>query len=391
MVFKVRAKGATRRLPAIQNIIESVLMKITAAIATGKGQPFVIEDVDLDEPRPDEILVRIVAVGLCHTDLAARDEHLPLALPAVLGHEGAGVIERVGSAVTKVAPGDHVVMTMRSCGHCARCRDHDPSYCELGTTLNFTGTRPDGSDAISRNGVPISSNFFGQSSFASHALAYQDNVVKVDKALPLHLLAPLGCGVQTGAGAILRSLACPPKSTLLITGGGSVGLSAVMGAKIAGCATIIVSDPKPERRALAIELGATHVIDPATEDLNIVTKALTGTGVDFALDTTGNEAVMNAALYCLRRRGVMGLLGLPHHHDAPTPGTARDVLLGGFTVRGIIEGDSDPDVFIPELIEHHLRGRLPLERLVTTYGFDQINDAVEDQNAGRTTKAVLLI
>ena len=366
-------------------------MKITAAIAPAKDIDFVIAEVDLEEPRDDEILVRIVAVGLCHTDLVARAGQLPIALPAVLGHEGAGVVERVGAGVTKVVPGDHVVLTMRSCGQCARCRDSDPSYCDLGAPLNFTGTRPDGSSAIRHDGKQLSASFFGQSSFASHALAYADNVVKVDKALPLAMRAPLGCGIQTGVGAVLRSLACPAGATLLITGGGSVGLSAVMGAAIAGCATIIVSDPLADRRALALELGATHVVDPRSQDVRAFVKELTGAGVDFAIDTTGVEAVMNTALGSLRRRGVIGLVGLPHHHDAPTPGTARDVLLGGFTVRGIIEGDSNPDQFIPELTDHYVKGRLPLERLITTYPLAQINTAVEDQHRGKTTKAVLLL
>ena len=217
-------------------------MKIQAAVAAGVGAPFEIRTVELDEPRDDEILVRIAGVGVCHTDLVFKDGGL-IAAPVVLGHEGAGIVEKIGASIRKVAVGDRVAITFRSCGACPRCNRGDAAYCHSMPLLNFAGMRPDGSKAIKCEEVAVGSNFFGQSSFASHVLTYERNVVKVDGDLPLALMGPLGCGVQTGAGGIIRSLACEAGSSLLITGGGPVGLSAVMGAKIRGCKTIIVLEP----------------------------------------------------------------------------------------------------------------------------------------------------
>ncbi|MYL99741.1 alcohol dehydrogenase catalytic domain-containing protein [Novosphingobium sp. FGD1] len=364
-------------------------MKITAALATAPKTDFKFAELDLDEPRGDEILVGISAVGLCHTDIVARDQVLPIPLPAVLGHEGAGVVVRVGANVTKVVPGDHVVLTFRSCGKCARCRSGEPTYCEQALALNYKGCRADGSKSLHSHGEAISSNFFGQSSFATHALAYETNVVKVDRDIPLDLLGPLGCGVQTGAGAVLRALNCYKGSSLVIFGGGSVGLSAVLGAVIAQCSTIVVSDPKPERRALALDLGATHVIDPANEKASKVVRELTGAGADFVLDTTGAGPVMESALGCLRPHGTLGLLGVPSDPEQRLPGLASTTLMFGYTIKGIIEGDSQPDIFIPELIRHYLEGRFPFDKLVTFYDFDDINRAVQDQHDGKIVKAVL--
>ena len=281
-------------------------VRITAALTRAKGAPFELTELELDDPRDDEILVEIRAVGLCHTDLVARDQILPVPLPAVFAHEGAGVVVRTGAAVTKVRPGDRVVLTFRSCGHCSRCDAGEPTYCESSVGLNYAGCRPDGSKTLSLNGTPVSSNFFGQSSFASHVLTYEANVVRVDGDIPFETLAPLGCGVQTGAGTVLRALQCPEGSSIVITGGGSVGLSAVLGARIAGCTHIVISDPMPERRQLALELGATHAHDPANGKLTAFVRSLAPAGFDYALDTTGIASVMEAALGSLRPHGTLG-------------------------------------------------------------------------------------
>lgn len=364
-------------------------MRIKAALTREKGAPFELAELELDEPRADEILVEIRAVGLCHTDLVARDQILPVPLPAVFGHEGAGIVVATGAAVTKVKPGDRVVLTFRSCGHCTRCNAGEPTYCESSVGLNYAGCRPDGSKTLHLGGEPVSSNFFGQSSFASHAIAYESNVVRVEGDVPFETLAPLGCGVQTGAGAILRALKCPSGSSILIAGGGSVGLSAVMGAKIAGCAVIIVSDPMPERRRLALELGATHVHDPAADKLPAFVRTIVAAGSDYALDTTGIGPVLEAALASLRPHGTLGMLGVPGDPAQPMPGLASVVLTFGYSIKGIIEGDSDPDRFIPDLLRLHAEGRFPYDRLISTYPFDHLNAAVDDQHAGKVVKAVL--
>ena len=364
-------------------------MKITAALAKAPGADFALEAVELDDPRPDEILVRIAAVGVCHTDLVARDGLMPFTLPAVLGHEGAGVVEAIGSAVTKVAPGDRVAITFRSCGACARCASGDPAYCYSMPALNYIGMRPDGSKALRQGEAAVSSNFFGQSSFATYALAYERNVLKLPDDIPFALAAPLGCGVQTGAGGVMLALGAPAGSSILVTGGGAVGLSAVMGAAIQGCAPIIVVEPHAARRALAIELGATHAIDPAaTPDLAAAVRATLPQGVDYAFDTTGRPETLTATMGALAPKGVFGIVGIPPS-GTPMPGDLGQVLTFGQTVRGIIEGDSDPDVFLPELIAHWRAGRLPLEKLVKTYPFADINAAIAAQHHGDCVKVVL--
>ena len=365
-------------------------MQITAALARAPGDSFSIETLELDEPRADEIRVRIAAVGVCHTDLVARDGAMPFSLPAVLGHEGAGVIDAVGSAVTKVAVGDRVALTFRSCGACARCLGGDPAYCYTMPMLNYIGMRPDGSKAIRDGQAPVSSNFFGQSSFATYALTYERNVLKLPDDIPFELAAPLGCGVQTGVGGVVRALAAPKGSSILITGGGAVGLSAVMGAVIQGCGTIIVVEPLASRRDLAQDLGATHVVDPAVQkDLPAAVRAILPHGVDFAFDTTGRPDILTATMSCLAPKGVFGIVGIPPA-GTPVPGDLGAMLTFGQTVRGIIEGDSDPDIFLPQLIEHWRSGRLPLEKLVRTFPFADINAAIAAQHDGDCVKVVLL-
>jgi aryl-alcohol dehydrogenase len=366
-------------------------MQITAAVARAPGADFSIETAELDEPRGDEIRVRIAAVGVCHTDLVAREGAMPFSLPAVLGHEGAGVVDAVGASVTKVKPGDRVAVTFRSCGACARCLSGDPAYCFSMPALNYIGMRPDGSKAIHQGETAVSSNFFGQSSFATYALAYERNVLKLPDDIPFELAAPLGCGIQTGAGGVMLALAAPKGSSILITGGGAVGLSAVMGAAIQGCGTIIVVEPHASRRALALELGATHAIDPAAQaDLATAVRGVLPHGVDYAFDTTGRPEILTATMACLAPKGVFGIVGIPPA-GTPMPGDLGAVLTFGQTVRGIIEGDSDPDVFLPELIGHWRAGRLPLEKLVKTFRFPEINAAIAAQHHGDCVKVVLTL
>ncbi len=231
----------------------------------GKGGPFQIETLTVDQPRADEVLVRIVATGMCHTDIVIRDQVYPVPLPIVLGHEGAGIIERVGSAVRKVIPGDHVVLSFMSCGHCTRCAMGQPAYCERGHPLCFGGTREDGSTASrDSRSEPVHDHFFGQSSFGTYALANERTVVKVPKDLPLERLGPLGCGIQTGAGSVMNALKIGTGASFTAFGSGSVGLSAVMAARIVGATTIIAVDVVASRLALAKELGATHTVNLLT-------------------------------------------------------------------------------------------------------------------------------
>jgi aryl-alcohol dehydrogenase len=364
-------------------------MRITAAVARAPAQDFSFEELELEEPREDEILVKVEAAGLCHTDLVFRDMETGLTLPAVLGHEGAGIVERVGTRVTKVAPGDRVLMTFRSCGECDHCGAGLPAYCRQLPQMNFTGQRTDGSKAIHGDTEPVSSNFFGQSSFATHALAYERNVVRLDPGLACSTYAPLGCGVQTGAGGIIRSLACPAGSSLVIIGGGTVGLSAVLGAVVQGCDPIIIVEPIAERRSLALELGATRAINPFDVDVPDEVRSIVPQGVDYVFDTSGIPAAVESAFAYLGSHGSIGLVGVPSVAGATLALPIAQAITFGFSVKGIIEGDSDPDEFIPELIRLHRDGRFPFDRLITTYPFERINEAIADQHNGKCVKVVL--
>ena len=361
-------------------------MLVKAAILHGKDQPFQIEEVHLASPQDDEILVRIVAVGLCHSDVAVAEGGLIFPFPGILGHEGAGIVERVGADITTVAPGDHVVLSFDSCGYCPSCTSGTPSYCDEFGRRNFGGTRPNGTKVHSGPEGAIAGNFFGQSSFGSYALARARNVIKVAPDLPLHLLGPLGCGIQTGAGAVMESLSCRQGSSILILGGGAVGLSGVMGAAIRGCATIIVMEPVAARRQLALDMGATHALPPgdAASILSIVP-----TGVDYVLDTSAKTPVRSLALEVLAKRGAIGLVGVPFSPDERWSLDFLRITRLGATIKGIVEGDSDPHSFIPQLLAYYREGRFPFDRMITVYPFEQINEAIADQRRGSATKIVL--
>lgn len=364
---------------------------IHAAVARAPHAPFTWEAGEIEGPRAGEVLVRIAGVGLCHTDLIARDQFIPIPLPAVLGHEGAGVVEAVGAGVTKVAPGDRVILGFASCGACPRCDEDLPSYCQQFPMLNYAGCRPDGTKALTIGGEPASGSFFGQSSFATLAMASERNVVKVtDPALPLELLGPLGCGLQTGAGGVMRSMACPAGSTLAVFGGGPVGLAAVMGGVIQGCSTIILVEPIAARRALALKLGATHVIDPAAGDVGAAIRAILPAGVEFAFESSGRVDVIETALAALTSHGLLGLVGVPPTADSALSVNIASLITYGHRIIGIIEGDSDIDGFITELLGHYSAGRFPFDRLVKTYSLADINAAIDAQHRGECVKAVLI-
>ncbi|MEG3122416.1 NAD(P)-dependent alcohol dehydrogenase [Sphingomonas sp. GB1N7] len=367
-------------------------MQTIAAVAREPRGDFSIETLDVEAPRAGELLVRIAGVGLCHTDLIFRDQFAPYPLPAVLGHEGAGTIEAVGEGVAGLAVGDRVVLGFSSCGHCARCDEGLPSYCREFPPLNYAGVRlEDGSTALSTGEEPVSSHFFGQSSFAAHAIVRARNVVKVtDESAPLDILGPLGCGFQTGAGGVMRSMACPAGSAIVIVGGGPVGLAAVMGAKIRGCGPIVLVEPVASRRALGEELGATHAIDPAAGDVTAAIRAILPEGTDFAFDTSGRVDAIEAALGALAPRGMIGLVGVPPRAEDALSINIAGMITFGQRVIGIMEGDSDPQVFIPELIAHHAAGRFPFDRLVHKFPLTEINRAIAAQARGDCVKVVLI-
>lgn len=367
-------------------------MRTTALVVEEPGGAFVLSEVELDEPRADEVLVRIVAAGLCHTDLTVPAMLPAEMLPVVVGHEGAGVVEAVGADVTGIEVGDHVVLSFRSCRSCAACRAGDVGYCEQTLLLNYMGMRADGSTTMRRGEQQVHGSFFGQSSFARHALAYADNCVVVDRSLDLRLLAPFGCGFQTGAGTVLNVVLGGgeprPGESLVVFGAGAVGLAAVAAACGAGITTVVAVDPVGSRRALAEKYGAV-ALDPAegTDPVEQRVREATGGGASYAIDTTALPAVVLQAQRALRPRGTLIALGLgPAEYTID----AIDLLQAGKTVRSSIEGECDPLVAIPDLIGRREGGRFDVDGLVTTYPFEQVAQAIADSSAGTVVKPVLV-
>lgn len=360
-------------------------MKATAAVLRGADQPYTIEEIDLRDLRPHEVLVRIVAAGMCHTDVLPRVPGFIAAPPIVAGHEGAGVVEAVGGDVTRVSVGDHVVLSFDSCGACANCNAGQPAYCDTFIVRNLFGRELDGTNtATDASGAPVAARWFGQSSFASHAITTERNTVVVDKALPLEKLGPLGCGIQTGAGSILGALDVQSGTSVAVFGSGAVGLAAVMAAKVAGATTIVAVDLQQHRLDLALELGATHVVKGDAPNVGAQIMAAAGGGVQYAFDTTGIPAVIVTALQATRMTGKVGLVGV---QQGDLVLQSNDML--GKTLINILEGSVDPQVFIPRMIQLWLDGQFPFDRLIEEFPLSQINEAEQSSLAGGVIKPVL--
>ncbi len=361
------------------------MVTTTAVLSRDPAAPFTIEAVEIDEPRDDEILVRVQATGICHTDLITRAaggaDH-----PVLLGHEGAGVVEAVGAAVTGVRPGDRVVLTFRHCGTCRNCRAARPAYCVRAVELNQFGARADRTRRVTVAGTPVRDGFFGQSSFAAYALTTVDNTVVVDTEVDPAVVAPLGCGFLTGAGAVLNVLTPDRDARVAIYGAGAVGMAGVLAALASEVAEVVVIEPSPFRRALARELGATAALDPAVDDIVPAVRKLTDGGATHALDTTGSAKVLAAAAAGVAIGGTVVAVGLG---AGVPPIDLRDIVLGGKVIRGCLEGDALPATFIPHLLDLHAAGRFPIDRLITRYPHTDINFALAQQRDGTVVKPVL--
>lgn len=360
-------------------------MKIQAYVAD--NEQVSLKEVQLKEIDADEIVVKIVGTGLCHTDLNVLHSITPTPMPIVLGHEGAGVVEKVGSGVTEFEVGDHVVVSFNYCGKCVNCLHGVPSACENFFQDNF-GLSLETSNSKIVDGEQKIANLFGQSSLATYCVANVRNTVKIeDKEIDLSLLGPLACGIQTGAGTILNKLKPNIHESVVIFGCGSVGLSAVMGAKLANCKTIIAVDVNDERLDLALELGATHVVNGRTEDAVKAIQDITNGGAHYAIESSGVSAVVLQAIRAVRALGTIAVVGASgmlefHIHDELIPMNK--------TLVGVVEGQSIPKLFIPELIKYYKEGKFPFDKLIKTYEMEELDQAIHDMESGKTIKPVIL-
>jgi aryl-alcohol dehydrogenase len=357
-----------------------------AAVVREPGGTYTIESVELDELRPNEVYVRVEASGVCHTD---ANMQVMVPMPAVVGHEGVGVVEEVGAGVDYVKPGDRAILSWPACGVCPNCLTGKRHICDNAFPLLFGGKRLDGSPTIKLNGEWISGSWFQQSSFATHSLVPVNSLVKVDDDLPPEILAALPCGAMTGAGAVVSALQVGPADELLVLGGGGVGLSAVMAAHLTGAYPIVVVDVNDERLALARELGATHTVNAKNEDPIARVAEICPGGVRFAFDSSGVVASWHTAAASIRAGGTYGVVAAV---EQETLGGSPHIMLSkGNRIQFIMGGSVVPRVFLPKMIEWYKAGRFPVDRLVKTFPFAEINEAFHAAHTGEVVKPILLM
>jgi len=361
-------------------------MDIEAAVVAGPGSGFIFRTVQLDDVRPDEVRVAIKAAGICHTDLTfAAGVAAASPIPGVLGHEGAGVVERVGAAVTNARPGDRVLMSFDSCGECSNCRTGMPYYCQSFGALNFAGIRRDGTTSLRVDGQSLHSHFFGQSSLATHANVRARTLVPLPDDVPFEIAAPLGCGVMTGAGAVLNVLKVGVEASIGVIGLGGVGLGAVMAARLSGAPRIVAIDPVPVRRSVALDLGADLALDPTgasfTEELASIGR------LTHLVDTVAHQETTTACFEALGPLGRLAVIGAPY-----PPLLAFNVLklFEGRSVQGLTMGEAVPQVFVPALLDHWRAGRFPVERLISRFPLAEVSTAVDAMQQREAIKPVVM-
>ena len=372
-------------------------MRTQAIVITSAESPFKLKDIELDDKlRDDECHIRIRATGICRTDLKlAKEDTIPDLFPAVFGHEGAGIVQKVGSSITSFHPGDHVVVVYASCGLCSYCSDHLPSYCDLWFQHNLAAGRSDGSKAFRdlKTGARITSHFFGQSSFARDVYVKQTSLVKiVDQSIPFEFLAPLGCGLMTGAGAVLNVVKPMPEMSVAVIGAGSIGLAAVMALKLSETPRrIIAVDVLSKRLELAREFGATHGVNSKMRPnlMEVLLHITDGHGVDAAIDTTGDPEVVRNLIHSTARKGRVVTIG-NSDSKAEVSINTFEMVQAGCSYIGCQLGDTLPQEFIPRLLEAYDDGRFPYRKLIKTYPVKDIGRAISDMEQGQTVKPVIL-
>ncbi len=363
-------------------------MRIKAAVAVEKGK-LEIQELELGAPKMGEVLVKVVACGICHTDTSTLNLVVPSPLPMVLGHEGVGVVEQVGPGVQSLKEGDHVILSFPSCGSCEQCQSGKPYACETSSELFFNGIYQAGGTRIKNDAGQDVGSLFGQGGFADHCIVSERCAVKVDPEIELPPLCSLACGAQTGAGAVLNLMKPRPGDSIAVFGCGAVGMSAVMAAKLAGCGTIIGVDAVPSRLELAKECGATHVINgKACPDIAAEILSITGgKGTNFALESSGATALVQPMLTGLGKEGRAVVVSFAGDVELNISflfvGSCR-------SLEGTVEGASNPQVFIPQLVRFYKEGLFPVDKLAAYYSFDQIDQAFADSASGKTIKPILV-
>ncbi|TLU71441.1 zinc-dependent alcohol dehydrogenase family protein [Lichenicoccus roseus] len=372
-------------------------MKIRAAVLDTMGAappyasslPLRIVELELDPPGRDEVLVRIAAAGLCHSDLSVINGDRPRPMPMALGHEAAGVVEQVGADITDLVPGDHVVMVfMPSCGHCMPCAEGRPALCEPGAGANGAGTLLGGGRRLHCDGVTIN-HHLGCSAFATHAVVSRRSVVKLPPDLPLDEAALFGCAVLTGVGAVVNTARLQPGETAAVIGLGGVGLSSVLGAVASGARQIVAIDLSDEKLEIARSLGATDTVNARAPDASEQVRALSGGGVDYAFEMAGAARAMELAFRITRRGGTTVTAGLP----PPTATLALplvQLVAEERTVKGSYIGACVPTRDIPRYVGLYRAGKLPVDRLMSgKLQLDQINEGFDRLHEGRAVRQII--
>ena len=373
-------------------------MRITAAVLDFMGQPrpyaeskpLSVEELDLDPPAEGEVLVRVGAAGLCHSDLSVVNGNRPRPTPMALGHEAAGEVVEVGAGVRDLKPGDHVVMVfVPSCGYCPPCAEGRPALCEPAAASNAAGTLLGGGRRLHRRGQEIN-HHLGVSAFADHAVLSRRSLVKIDGSLPFAEAALFGCAVLTGVGAVVNTARVPAGSTVAVVGLGGVGLNSILGANLAGARQIIAVDVHDEKLRLARQLGATAAVNVGEEDAVGQVKELTGGGVDFAFEMAGSVQALGVAYRMTRRGGTTVTAGLPPPDDVwPVP--AVNLVAEERTLKGSYVGSSVPLRDVPRYIELYQRGKLPVDKLMgERLHLSGINSAFDQLASGLTTRQVVV-
>ena len=362
-----------------------------AAVLWEVNQPLRVEELTLDAPKQGEVLVEIAAAGICHSDYHFMRGDLPIGIPCVLGHEGAGVVEEVGPGVTAVRPGDHVVLLFRAnCGHCEFCSLGRPALCSMAARIRTTGRLLDGTSRLHMDGLEIK-HLHGVSCFAERSVVVQEACVPIPDDIPFAIAAVFGCAVMTGVGAVINTARVTAGSSVLVVGAGGVGLSSVMGAALVGAHPIIVADTLDSKLRIAMEFGATHSVNAESENLVDAVEGLTGgEGVDYSFEAIGNTTAMADSFRALRRGGVATAVGIAPA-GAKVSIDAGELVYQEKTLQGSYYGSAHFQADIPRLLQLYRAGKLPIERLISRrYRLDDVNEAFDALIAGEVARSVLV-